>query len=51
MKVRKWLKKAEEINVPTDNEKAMLQIQLANIAASKNISGNKRNNTIATPKA
>ena len=26
-----WLKKAEEINVPTDNEKAMLQIQLANI--------------------
>lgn len=31
-----WLKKAEEINVPTDNEKAMLQIQLANIAASKN---------------
>jgi tetratricopeptide (TPR) repeat protein len=30
-----WLKKAESIEVPTDNEKAMLQIQLANIAASK----------------
>lgn len=30
-----WLKKAEEVNVPTDNEKAMLQLQLANIAASK----------------
>lgn len=32
----KWLKVAESINVPTDNEKAMLQIQLANIAGSKN---------------
>ncbi len=31
-----WLKKAEEVEVPTDNEKAMLQLQLANIAASKN---------------
>lgn len=31
----KWLKKAEEVEVPTDNEKAMLQLQLANIAASK----------------
>jgi tetratricopeptide (TPR) repeat protein len=31
----RWLKKAEEVNVPTDNEKAMLQLQLANIAASK----------------
>ena len=30
-----WLKKAETVKVPTDNEKAMLQIQLANIAASK----------------
>jgi len=30
-----WLKKAEEVDVPTDNEKAMLQLQLANIAASK----------------
>ena len=30
-----WLKKAEAVNVPTDNEKAMLQLQLANIAASK----------------
>jgi tetratricopeptide (TPR) repeat protein len=32
----KWLKIAESIDVPTDNEKAMLQIQLANIAGSKN---------------
>ena len=31
----KYLKMAEEIDVPTDNEKAMLQLQLANIAASK----------------
>ena len=31
----KWLRKAEEVEVPTDNEKAMLQLQLANIAASK----------------
>ncbi|MCB0556787.1 MAG: hypothetical protein KDD02_24795 [Phaeodactylibacter sp.] len=31
-----WLKKAEEVEVPTDNERAMLQLQLANIAASKN---------------
>lgn len=31
-----WLKKAEEIDVPTDNEKAMIQLQLANINASKN---------------
>ncbi|MCB0569702.1 MAG: hypothetical protein KDC66_08070 [Phaeodactylibacter sp.] len=31
-----WLKKAEEVKVPTDNERAMLQLQLANIAASKN---------------
>ena len=30
-----WLRKAEEVKVPTDNEKAMLQLQLANIAASK----------------
>ncbi len=30
-----WLRKAEEVEVPTDNEKAMLQLQLANIAASK----------------
>ena len=30
-----WLRKAEEVDVPTDNEKAMLQLQLANIAASK----------------
>ncbi|MEZ5038962.1 MAG: hypothetical protein R2828_03695 [Saprospiraceae bacterium] len=32
----KWLRMAEEIDVPTDNERAMLQIQLANISASKN---------------
>lgn len=31
-----YLKKAESIEVPTDNERAMLQIQLAQIAASKN---------------
>lgn len=30
-----WLKKAEAVKVPTDNEKAMIQIQLANIAAGK----------------
>lgn len=30
-----YLKMAEEINLPTDNEKAMLQLQLANISASK----------------
>jgi tetratricopeptide (TPR) repeat protein len=32
----KYLKMAESIKLPTDNEKAMIQIQLANIAASKN---------------
>lgn len=31
----RYLKMAEEIEVPTDNERAMLQIQLAQIAASK----------------
>ncbi|HMQ49360.1 MAG TPA: hypothetical protein PKA00_16775 [Saprospiraceae bacterium] len=31
----KWLKKAEEVKVPTDNERAMLQIQLASIAMQK----------------
>ncbi len=31
----RYLKIAESIDVPTDNEKAMLQIQLAQIAASK----------------
>ena len=30
-----WLKKAEAVKVPTDNERAMIQIQLANIAAGK----------------
>lgn len=29
------LKKAQEINVPTDNEKAMIELQLANISATK----------------
>jgi len=31
-----WLRKAQEVKVPTDNEKAMIELQLANIAASKN---------------
>ena len=31
-----WLEKARSINVPTDNEKAMIELQLANIHASKN---------------
>ncbi len=30
-----WLRKAQEVKLPTDNEKAMLELQLANIAASK----------------
>lgn len=30
-----WLKKAENIKVPTENEKAMIQLQLANLAAQK----------------
>jgi hypothetical protein len=30
-----WLKKAQTVKVPTDNEKAMIEIQLANIHASK----------------
>lgn len=30
-----WLKKAQEVKVPTDNEKAMIEVQLANLAASK----------------
>ena len=30
-----WLRKAEAVEVPSDNERAMLQLQLANIAASK----------------
>ena len=32
----KWLKMAESLKLPTDNEKAMIQIQLANISGSKN---------------
>lgn len=31
----KWLRKAKEVEVPTDNEKAMVELQLANIAAMK----------------
>ncbi len=31
----RYLKMAQEINIPTDNEKAMLELQLANISASK----------------
>ncbi len=31
----KWLKIAQEVKVPTDNEKAMIELQLANISASK----------------
>ena len=30
-----WLEKARSINVPTDNEKAMIELQLANIHAGK----------------
>ncbi|MCB0641001.1 MAG: hypothetical protein KDC44_05150 [Phaeodactylibacter sp.] len=30
-----WLKKAESVKVPTDNEKAMIQLQLANLAAQR----------------
>ncbi len=30
-----WLRKAQEVKIPTDNEKAMLEIQLGNIMASK----------------
>lgn len=32
----KYLLKAQEIDLPTDNEKAMVELQLANIAAGKN---------------
>lgn len=31
----KWLTKAQEIELPTDNEKAMVSLQLANIHATK----------------
>ncbi len=31
-----WLKKAQSVKVPTDNEKAMIELQLANINATKN---------------
>lgn len=30
-----WLKKAESLKLPSDNERAMVQLQLANLAASK----------------
>ena len=30
-----WLKKAEALNLPTDNEKAMVQLQLAILAATR----------------
>ena len=32
----KWLKKAQGVDIPTDNEKAMIELQLANVAASRN---------------
>lgn len=31
----KWMKKAQSIKLPTDNEKAMVELQLANLAAGK----------------
>ncbi len=31
----KWLKLAQEVKVPTDNERAMIELQLAGISASK----------------
>ncbi len=31
-----WLNKAQEVELPTDNEQAMVQLQLANIHAMKN---------------
>ncbi|MEM0991594.1 MAG: hypothetical protein AAF847_07615 [Bacteroidota bacterium] len=31
----KWLKLAQEVDVPTDNERAMIELQLANINANK----------------
>ncbi len=30
-----WLKKAQQVKLPTDNEKAMIELQLANLAANK----------------
>lgn len=32
----RWLRKAQEVDLPSDNEKAMVELQLAQIAASKN---------------
>ena len=34
-KAEEWLKKAESIELPSDNEKAMVALQLANIQANK----------------
>ena len=31
----KWLKLAQDVNVPTDNERAMIELQLANINATR----------------
>lgn len=31
-----WLKKAQGVDIPTDNEKAMIELQLANVAAGRN---------------
>lgn len=31
-----WLRKAQKLKLPTDNEKAAVELQLANLAASKN---------------
>lgn len=31
----RWLKMAQEVDVPTDNERAMIELQLANINANK----------------
>ena len=30
-----WLKKAQGVDIPTDNEKAMIELQLANVAAGR----------------
>jgi len=30
-----WLKKAQQVKLPTDNEKGMIELQLANLAAQK----------------
>ncbi|MFK8102384.1 MAG: hypothetical protein AB8G15_07665 [Saprospiraceae bacterium] len=35
-KAEEWLIKAQKVELPSDNEKAMVELQLANIQASKN---------------